>query len=624
MKCGSDGNAYYGLLKTWCDKLLEYQVSGTGNPRLDGGFLCPACMCIHGRSHDAVYPLLYLADVTGEERYLDAAGRLFDWGGNLVCDDGSLYNDAQSEWNAITVFTVIGLYESLTHHGHILKPEMKARMEERMAHGAAWIYRTFLGGFVTNINYHASAAAALAMAGHYEGKAGYRELAARLAQSCGEHILDEGCLYGEGKPMERITPRGCRPVDLGYNVEESVPSLLAYARLEKDEVLLEKLKGLLEKQLDFMLPDGGWDNSFGTRNFKWSYWGSRTSDGCHTAYATWGEEAPEFAEAARRNLELLASCTHDGLLYGGPDYRVHEEPPCLHHTFCHAKALAGVLDAWGWSGAEAGAREAGEAGETGACADGRNDIARTALPSECLAGVKHYPASDTWKIFHGGFIATVTAGDFEYMKGGHASGGTLTMLWHKSTGPLLLSSMTDYHLFEAHNMQLSRKKSSHQSLTPRLELEESGCRYASCYDYQAAVSVRETAEGICVETESWLRNQNQELPENPVSAHICILFADNRVRISGQLSGPGCEPGCERARLILPVLGQTQRGYRPQGEGAFLIPGREGYPGEVLVKAEGLRQPEAVFYLAGGFEAWKFVLAPDADGRFDIVMEIVG
>ena len=47
------------------------------------------------------------------------------------------------------------------------------------------------------------------------------------------------------------------------------------------------------------------------------------------------------------NLELMAACTHEGLLYGGPDYFAHGDLPCIHHTFTHAKALATVLDRGG-------------------------------------------------------------------------------------------------------------------------------------------------------------------------------------------------------------------------------------------------------------------------------------
>ena len=32
------------LLRRWCDAMLKYQLHDTGDTRLDGGLLCPACM----------------------------------------------------------------------------------------------------------------------------------------------------------------------------------------------------------------------------------------------------------------------------------------------------------------------------------------------------------------------------------------------------------------------------------------------------------------------------------------------------------------------------------------------------------------------------------------------------
>lgn len=579
---------YYDLLKTWCDRLLDHQIQGTGNVRFDGAFLCPACMKIHGRSHDGVYPLLYMADVTGEDRYLKAAVSLFDWGENMVCDDGSFYNDPQREWNGITVFSVIGLYESLVYHGHLLSKEKKAEFEKRMRDGAEWVYQTITMDFVTNINYHATAAAALALVGTYDENPGYLEHAKELAYSCAAHILPEGYLYGEGKPMEAITERDCRPVDIGYNAEESIPSLLTYARTTGDDIILGKVKELLWKQLDFMLPDGAWDNSFGTRNFKWTYWGSRTSDGCHTAYGTWGKEEPVFAEAARRNLELLKACTHDGLLYGGPDYQVHGESPCIHHTFCHAKALAGVLD----HGTE-------ESEET----------KRVELPCEQGEGVNYYPTTDTYKIRYGGFIATVTAYDFEYLKGGHASGGTMSLLWHKKAGAVCLSSMTDYKMHEPHNMQLSVKKACHQSLTPRIELNEDGEVFASCYDYHAQVRVYEKEESRNVIVNGELVNIEQKSAKQPVFYQIEYIFKANQLTIQGNIRGE-CR---DQVRMILPVLGRTEEGICNTDSG-YLIPRKES--NIRLICSQTKNEPEAIFYLAGGFEAWKFEIVPESDGTF--------
>ncbi len=93
-----------------------------------------------------------------------------------------------------------------------------------------------------------------------------------------------------------------------------------------------------------MLPDGAWDNSWGSRNYKWTWWGSRTSDGCHPAYILLADHEPKFLEAAHRNLELMSACTHNNLLYGGPTTSQHGDQPCIHHTFTHAKSLATVLD----------------------------------------------------------------------------------------------------------------------------------------------------------------------------------------------------------------------------------------------------------------------------------------
>lgn len=110
----------FHLLQAWCDELIHLQISMPGNTDFDGAILCPACKVIHGRCHDAVYPMMYMADATGDQKYLDAAKKLFRWGENMLCDDGGLYNDAQSTWNGITVFNAVSLCDALKKHGHLL------------------------------------------------------------------------------------------------------------------------------------------------------------------------------------------------------------------------------------------------------------------------------------------------------------------------------------------------------------------------------------------------------------------------------------------------------------------------------------------------------------------------
>lgn len=108
------------LLMEWVDTLLTYQCEGL-HPALDGGILCPACARIHGRIGDTVLPLMYLADKTGDDKYLLAAKKLMKWMENVHRPDGSWMNDVHvSDWSGTTVFAAIALYEAVHYHGHLL------------------------------------------------------------------------------------------------------------------------------------------------------------------------------------------------------------------------------------------------------------------------------------------------------------------------------------------------------------------------------------------------------------------------------------------------------------------------------------------------------------------------
>ena len=568
---------YLELLKQWGDALLRLQIRQMDDPSLDGGILCPACKHIHGRCPDAIYGLMTLADRTGEKKYLDGARALFRWQENLLCDDGSLYNDANSEWNGITAFAVINLCEALTFHGHLLQRAEKEEWENRMRLMGRWVEKTIVPGFETNINYYAGSAAVQALLGRYFGCQELLESARKCAEYVRTHFTENGLLVGEGIPHDKVTERGCRPVDIGYNVEESVPLMIRYALAAEDEPLLEQLTHILQQQLEFMMPDGGWDNSFGTRNNKWTYWGSRTSDGCQTGYALLAERDPIFVEAIGRNTTLLERCTGNGLLYGGPEYIKNGEPPCVHHTFTHINALAAVLDA-GISGYEPD-RDPGV---------GRNP---QPLPSDDRGpSVRHFSEIDTWKLTFEKWRATVTGYDFGLEKG-HASGGTMTLLWHEDMGPVLLSSVVDYRLVEPLNMQLSLKKSRHRPLTPRLEILRNGKRYASCYDTKAEISVMQEKDGIRIHVLSRPVSLEQQELSRPVRFHIDYWLHKEGLSIRAQIEGPKKE-----VRLVLPVIAGN----------ASVTAGRQ--------EAE----PEPVFFLTGGFGAREFRILPDEEGMIGV------
>ncbi len=534
----SHTNLYSTLLQTWCDGLLAHQVT-LADPALHGALLCPACSIIHGRCADAVYPLLRVAHTTGNKKYLTAAIQLYDWAErNVSRPDGSWINDViLSSWQGITVFHTIALAEALRHHGELLDAATRQRWTERVGRAVK-----FLDGFISiqtgNINYPVTSAYCFALCGELLKEPHYTDRARKLAAQTLDYFTANGFLYGEGHPLTNLTPKKCRPVDLGYNVEESLPALALYALLTNDKPVLDQTIAALRTHLEFMLPDGAWDNSWGTRNYKWSWWGSRTSDGCHPAFVLLAQYEPRFREAAYRNLELMSACTHNGLLYGGPDYFVHGDQPCIHHSFTHAKSLATVLD----SGNET-----------------LVPSPRLTLPRDEAYGVKSYPEIGTHLAAIGDWRATVTEYDWEYVEqvqsgngsggGGHVSGGTLSLLYHRTLGPLCTASMTQYQIIEISNQQV-HLDTPHMALTPRIE--SSGAKtYTSTSDFAATLTVT-SSPGLIGFTAlgRLLTAAHQPMPEVAMHYRIDYNLTPGGVEIAASAEAPAQTP----LAFILPVI----------------------------------------------------------------------
>lgn len=280
------------LLTEWMDTFLTYQCNNP-NPALSGGILCPACARMHGRIGDAVLPLMYLAEKTGNNKYLHGAKRLMAWMENVHRPDGSWMNDVHvSDWNGTTVFASIALYEALHYHGHLLDDSTRNHWKQQLLQaGEFMINNPFIysrkreGMRNMNINYSASATYALYAIGELCNRPDFKKEAQEIAADLKSYFTKNECfLYGEGPNINSATRNGCFPTDLLYNVEESLPNMAYYAAMANDKELLSLVECSMNTHLEFMLPDGAWDNSWGTRNFKWTYWGGRTSDGFMGGY----------------------------------------------------------------------------------------------------------------------------------------------------------------------------------------------------------------------------------------------------------------------------------------------------------------------------------------------------
>lgn len=447
------------LLDTWCESLLFLQSS-------DGSIRCPACEIDHGRCFDAMYPFFRLYDSSGDRRWYDGAMRLFFWAeGHVSQEDGSYKNDITSAWTGTTVFSLIQLLDSLMAFGSGFADSDRKLLVDRARRAAEYLY-AYDDLRNRNINYPIANSLALYLAYQYFGDARYREKSDEYVSVWKSCFTPHGLLYGEGNPREARTAKGNAPIDIGYNLEESLPSIIRLGMLSGNEELVRLGESALVAHLPFILSDGGMDNSFGSRSFKWTYYGSRTSDGMIGACLLLRERSPLFSWIALQNLRLQKTCTLAGLLAGGPGYGAAGQVPCVHHSFTHAKVLAYILQERLY---------------------GDGTIQEIELPRYQMNGIRYYPELATAVSSFGGYTATITANDWIYLPEGHPSGGSISLFHHVDAGPILVASMNDYVRKEKNNMQLPRNVKYHECLTPRIEMRASDQLYASIYDFSATI-----------------------------------------------------------------------------------------------------------------------------------------
>jgi hypothetical protein len=584
------------LLRDWCDGMLAVQIDDPSDPARHGALTCPACDIIHGRCMDAVYPFLHLAKVTGDGKYLKAGIAVFEWSENVEQDDGSwtVIADPKS-WKGITVFGAIALAETLHHHGGLLDAATRQRWHERLGRAGDYIYQTFTALDFSNINYGCTGIHAMNLLGRFLDRPAYLERSRQLASGLKTYLTKpNGLLFGEGKPATGTSPRGCRPVDLGYNVEESLVAVALCAKATSDADLAAIVIRLLQAHLEFMLPDGGWDNSWGTRQAKWTYWGSRTSDGCQPGYALFAEDHPAFATAVIENTRLYRRCTANGLLHGGPHYISHGVKPCVHHTFTHAKALATLRD--------------------------HGDLARriqatVPLPRALADGIREYPEIATWLAARGPWRATVTAYDWIYHeKARQPTGGAISMLWHPQAGPLLAGSMARYHLVEKYNMQLYPED---HPLTPRVELWEDETWFTQLYDLTAKVTHSDQGGILAFEIAARLLNEGRKEPTDGKSAcSMSYHFDADTVTIA--VSAPGVGSGSNRPRLVLPLISPTGEKVTQSAQRIEIHKpqGRVVIEANVPLRVRESTRPR-IFNLVPGFEAVPIIAEIPADSRLE-------
>lgn len=510
------------LLTRWCEALLKYQVRTPDDPRVKGSLLCPACALQHGRVCDMVYPMCYLWTRTGRACFLESARDAVAWSRYNLCDrDGArLRNDFQNEWWGISVFSQCAVGKTLLVFGDRLPGDVKADWGNWFGRQSDFLMSALDLDGVFNVNYSAALCEAMALAWKLTGKDRYRDKAGEWMRKLEPYMMRDGMLAGEMHPPTYVSPRGYRAVDIGYNAEESVPALYHAATLLGNRDFAAKVDRLARGVLEFVLPDGGIDNSMGSRLCKWTYYGSRTSDGALPMFAEMAKRGiPGAVRAIDRHLAVLERCTSSsGLLAGGLYYDAADEGACVHHSFTHAKSLVDLL----LSGAPERAPSA-------------------LLPRETAYGLREFPSFGTTLAAVGPWCSSFSLNETHHnRKGTMAGGGSLTLLWHRALGPVLAATMSEYSTVERENMQVQRRDSVTRSMTPRIERG----KFSSVADPRATAEARMDGDVVRYAARGALTADHGA--SSGVSYELSYALTANTVEISARSAGDW--------RYVLPVI----------------------------------------------------------------------
>ena len=418
------------LLKTWCDALLETQITEKSAGNMYGGLFCRACGYVHGRISDSIYPFIALYAHTGEEKYLLCAEKMFDWTQkNVRKNTGYNVNDTFLCWHGVTEFYLIALGETILDYGEKLPHDTLLKWKDDFVKTAVQVENDKL--YIMNpgsglaVNYGVAYLTAMAVAYKVTGEEHYKNSAKAQEENVLGYITENGWLFGEGGG-KITTPKGFHNIDAGYNFEESVANIALYAHLMQNQVFTDVAVNMLRELSKLMLENGAFDNTWGSRAIKWTYYGSRTTDGVYTACALLQKYDATFALMAQKSVGLMEKLTYNGLLAGGAMYDSADMLPCAHHALTHAKSIAHVF---------------------------KYPITDTTEP---IKTDKIYNIDDAGVIIvnEGNFRATFINNDLALAAHPEITGGTLSLLHHKKAGTILVSNGFKFELSEPTNMQI--------------------------------------------------------------------------------------------------------------------------------------------------------------------------
>lgn len=481
---GSDERA--DLLLRLCDRLLTVQIDDPDSPDY-GALRCPSTNPelhpLHSRAAEAMYPLAVAFELTGHEKYREAAVRLGDWLVSIqqpTGEWGERWPDHDG-WTGTTVDQLISLAGAYPRLAAVLEPEQRAAWIRAITRSAAYVQAQWPRG---NLNYWPTGAVALVYASRAVplAPATWRAKADELIRATLATVNADGLLVGEGGG-----------VDAGYNLAQTIGFVALHGHLTGDQAVLRRAAQVLERHLPFFYPNGSVDNSWGTRSYKWTYEsGTKTAPGVFFTLALLAGHDPRFRAFEKQARHFLEQHNLiDGWVVQGPHAVAHAStnPPCIYGTFARAQSLAMAV-------VHAPVIERG--------AD--PSFASFTLPDR--PRVDHFSTINVAVIRTPGLVATVSAyGEIAHVSRDFvARGGSVTNLWFDGYGPagfFQTSSVTDYRRQEPIHMP---HEAELLPLTPRVEVWRDGRRFANVYETDAEMQVVTAADHVLVRVQGRLRD----------------------------------------------------------------------------------------------------------------------
>lgn len=506
------------LLLNWGNALLHRQLKDPQFPTLDGGILCPACERLHSRMGEMVYPFLRLARMTGEEKYLKAALHLRKWHQHLLTPHGAIRVKNDGAENISTLTGSIALAQSLRFHETLLDGATRRAWRKALQRNMLFLYDKIKPGEL-NPNNLAVAAHALALAGHVLAEPRFTRKAQGVVRDCLKALTPENHFLSQQMPLPVKTSFA---VDLMETVCRTLPALVLYYQLTQDTEILPPLLKSLETHFQFLLPDGGWDNSWGTNLAGWTYWGNAEWSSSLPAFVLMASEIPAFTRFAMKHLNLLKNSTHDQFLYPGLHATPKNAAPCILSLCSQANSLATILD-HGFPAAFLSADET---------VDTFSD-----------ATVQTFPEIQTRLVHKRPWRATFTSGNAENL---HTGGGGLSLLWHDLSGLLLSASPLSAELTE-----------NKTTLTPRLAFELEGTLYRQIHDLNAQIT--EAVNGSALELviyAKFLSKDRQDPPFGTASSKIVYQFTTEQFSITANV---GRTIPLQNIRVYLPIISSGEK-----------------------------------------------------------------